>query len=253
MLAADAQVADAVAPRAVAPPAQAGVIGAVQRPRVFGKAERRAGFFQAHAQFDVLGLRERRVESADREVVGAIERSVAGEEQVAARFQLSGADFLGFHVEQVGVPPFEERHSRQVRIGADSTEHHRVRAAMASIVSGEEIRADLHVVVEDDDDLTARREHTGMTRCSRACIRLTEHARFRSCDSRLRVRAVVDDDDLEVPESLLLELRQQPLQELRPVVGGDDDAEPHSSAAFRSVRRHSDGAARRTAKSFHST
>ena len=103
----------------------------------------------------------------------------------------------------------------------------------------EEVGLHLHVVVDEDDDPSAREVDAALPRRRRARVLLPldaeRVARLHEAGellARVLLRAVVDRDDLVTcygVDRLGVELLEEPAQEVLPVVRRDDDAHPDAS------------------------
>ena len=93
----------------------------------------------------------------------------------------------------------------------------------------EKARVECVVAIERQHEFAARAAEAGVTRGARPLIALTDHGdrgiEGRKLCARLLVRAVVDNDDLEIAEGLRREGRKQPVDEAGAVVAGHDNAD----------------------------
>src|SRR5207302_7987026 len=94
-----------------------------------------------------------------------------------------------------------------------------------------QICADTHIVVEQDENLSLRLTDPGVARCGRAAALLpVVLQRIMQTEGRYRsfcvIRGSVIDHDYLVPGSrlLLIKVMKQPHELLPPIVGGNDDA-----------------------------
>lgn len=241
MLAGHGGVHAAVLERAGAPPGVV-VVRLVEDLRVGGELEAHASLLEPQPQLGVLGAAQRRVEAADRQVVGAAQGHVAGADVVAPQPEAPVRDVAAEAVEPGRVPALEGA-GRGVVVGADGPQHDRPGAfGVPGQVRREEARQDAHVVVDDDDDLSAGLQQAPVARRRRARVGLDEQAQregSREPRERLgggRTAAVVDDHHLERAggQRLLAEAAHELAEPVRAAVGGEHHREP----GRRDVRAH---------------
>ena len=94
---------------------------------------------------------------------------------------------------------------------------------------GEETRVERVVAIERQNEFAARTAETGVARRARALVALADHRDRRiervELGARLLVRAIIDDDDLEIAERLCGERGKQPVDEAPSIVARHDDAD----------------------------
>ena len=125
--------------------------------------------------------------------------------------------------------PLEKRALAKRFGGADVPEDDAEAGVVLRDVGREEVRGQLHVVVDDDDDAPLGGTHAAVTRGGLPGVRLLENAhreweRVRLDGStRGCLRPVVDEDDFELAGGKILprEIAQELHEKLVPVIGGD--------------------------------
>ena len=159
---------DAVAVRALHPLLHRGPVGPVDALGVVGERELRARLLEADAELLVLERAELARRSRRPRGTACAGRTRCRCTSCNRGPALARREGLGLVGEDARVEALVERHVRELRIGAESAEHHRTIVFVLREVTLEERRLHLHVVVDDDDDTCRARDSTPRCRATAA-------------------------------------------------------------------------------------